>query len=136
LATPDPTRRSLVGNRQVRQFEQKPVSEYEPIKTDDLIGRNIIVLGVVGDLNVGQYGPSWVVEITTPEDTTIGHSWLVNKASVLGRQLETEREKGARAFPFEVSLQEMTGTNGRMYITFAPPTTELPWDANGGKASK
>ena|SRR5215467_894142 len=119
-------RKSLIGNRQVRKFEEKPVSQYPPISTEELMDQTFYILKVAGEINVGQYGPSYVVEVTTEEDTSQGYSWLVNKASVLGRQLEDENKKGARAFPFETRLAERTGNNGRMYITFAPP--ELPWD--------
>jgi hypothetical protein len=133
MAIPDPTKKSLLGNRAVRAFESKPISEFEPIKTQDLVGRNIIILDIVGELNAGDFGPSWVVEITSQEDTSVGHSWLVNKASVIGKQLDTEQKKGAQAFPLEVSIVEMPSRTGRPYIAIAPPNNDLPWDSSDGK---
>lgn len=115
-------RRSLLPQgKTVRGFEQKVISELPPIRTEELMDRTIILLGVVGELNAGDFGPSFVVEITSPEDTTVGHSWLVNKASVLGKQLDTEMKRGKDVFPFAASIVEMPSRQGRPYISFAPP---------------
>src|SRR5215467_14690544 len=92
--------RDLLAGKQIRKFEQKAISEFPPMKTAELVDRDFYVLGVVGELDAGDFGPSWVVEIVLSADTTAGYSWLVNKTSVLGRQLETEKEK-RNAFPFE-----------------------------------
>jgi hypothetical protein len=115
-------RKSLLGSKPVRAFETKVISELPPIKTEELMGRTIILLGIVGELNAGDFGPSYVVEITSPEDTTVGHSWLVNKASVLGKQLAAEVEReGRNTFPYSASLVELPSRQGRPYISFAPP---------------
>jgi len=115
-------RKSLLGSRPVRNFEQKVISDLPPIKTEELIGRTVILIGIAGELNAGDFGPSYVVEITSPEDTTVGHSWLVNKASVLGKQLASEIEReGRNAFPYAAKLVEMPSRQGRPYISFAAP---------------
>jgi len=133
VAQLDPTRKNLLAGKSVRKFETKPISEFPPIKTEELLGRDFVVLGIAGELNAGDFGPSFVVEVTTLTDTSVGHSWLVNKASVLGRQLDTEIKKGSSAFPFETTLIEAPSRTGRDYISFAPPNG-LPWDNGARKA--
>jgi len=128
-------KRSLIPQgKAIRGFEPKVLSELPPIKTEELLDRTIILLGVTGELNAGDFGPSYVVEITSPEDTSVGHSWLVNKASVLGKQLETEMKRGSNVFPFAASVVEMPSRQGRPYISFAPPHD--PNAMNDGEAKE
>lgn len=91
------------------------LSRLPQITTEELRDTDFVIHANKGTIDAGKYGPSWVLEVgSTPAQAT--HSWLVNCASVPGKQLADHKD-----FPLMVHLRHVTPNEGNEYDSLGMP---------------
>jgi len=98
-------------------YKEERFSELQAVKTEELIGHDIVVLAVKGSIT-GDFGPSFVTEIAQKHGPA-EFSWLVNAAGPLGKQLQRIIDR--KQLPFWASVHEKVSASGMTYYTFDTP---------------
>lgn len=110
--------RVRLGSTNVRVFKPDEIEELPRVKTEELLGREIIILEVPGTITSQEYGTAHRVTLAFAENPRERLSWLCDVETVMGRQLTDQVKKG---LPLWISVQERTAKSGRSYYTFDTP---------------